>query len=393
MSGAIPSHSITPLSCHDVDLGSQKCHVGPRLLQDLNAKLHSPARVTVQGQTYLCRLWPRVDNSEQFLSLDTSVCQTVNPDKLSSCVSTVNRSIDIVIVDDVVNLDVVEVDIVLADSSHVHSVKHSSYLKAQLCENLSLMLRSLIVASGYNVDCSRMSVGQLHGLTHVAITQTQPQCDCGELTPSTHVIIRDVTSAERFCQRGKACRLGGLSRQVGVLKEIFEQSFKHSDQLHSLGISPVKGILLRGPAGCGKTSLVHAVVASCEAFLIPVVTTEVLGSRAGESESNLDELFEKGRQMSLDGPVVIFFDDVDTLCAKQTREHSQQNRRVVSHVAKLMATLQSSENLVVVGATNRPSAMDPSLRGVGKFEKEVCIFNILLCWKLNLVIMFNIFFW
>lgn len=373
MTSPCPSRSITPLSCHDIDLGSQKCHVGPRLLQTCNAKLHSPAKVTIQGHTYICRLWPRVDGSEQFLSIDTSVCQTVNPGRLSSCASTVNGD-DIQVIDDVATLEVIEVDVVFADSSRVHKVRHSSCLRAQLCENISSMLRSLIVAPGYVVDCTRLSVGALLGLTHVMITQTQPDCECGELVPSSCLVIRNITSAERFQQQGKVCRLGGLGRQLRQLQEIFEQSFIHSKQLRNLGISPIKGVLLRGPTGCGKTSLMLAAAARCDAFLIPVNASEIVGSRTGESEANLEELFEKGRQMSLDCPVVIFFDDIDTLCAKQSREHSQQNCRIVSHMAKLMAKLQSSENVVVVAATNRPSAMDPTLRGAGKLEKEVSAF-------------------
>ena len=368
-----PSHSIVPLSCDDLDIGSQKCHVGPRLLQTLNARLNCPAKVTVNGQTHLCRLWPRTDECEQFLSIDTSVCQTVNTDKLSSGASTVNGDDDIVIVDDIVTLEAVEVDVVIADSSRVYNVRRSSCLKERLRDNLASMLSSLIVAPGYTVACSEMAVGQLLGLTHVVVVHTQPDCECGELTPSTNVVIRTVKSSEHFKQRLNVCRLGGLHRQFRQLQDIFEQSFQHSEQLRDLGISPVKGVLLRGPAGCGKTSLVHAVTAHCDAFLISVTPSQIVGCRPGESEGNLEEVFANGTRMSLDCPVVIFFDDIDTLCARPTRERSHQNHHVASHLARLMAELPASGSLVVVAATSRPGAMDPKLRGAGKLEKEASL--------------------
>jgi len=131
-----------------------------------------------------------------------------------------------------------------------------------------------------------------------------------------------------------------------------------------------QGILVTGPSGCGKTSLVKLVAKECDAFLIKVGDS-VHGARPGESEQNLHAAFLQASTACTEGLCILFLDDLDAICPRPRDDSDGLARRMIAALLSLLEIHEHVARLAVIAATSKPSEIDPCLRRVGRFEKEV----------------------
>ena len=147
-----------------------------------------------------------------------------------------------------------------------------------------------------------------------------------------------------------------------------ELPLRHPELFQRLGIEPPKGVLLHGPPGCGKTRLAQAVANESEANFFNINGPEIMSKFYGESEARLREMFQKAQESS---PSILFIDELDAIAPKREEVTGEVERRVVAQLLALMDGLESRGNIVVIGATNRPNALDPALRRPGRFDREI----------------------
>ncbi|NPB00505.1 MAG: CDC48 family AAA ATPase, partial [Crenarchaeota archaeon] len=145
---------------------------------------------------------------------------------------------------------------------------------------------------------------------------------------------------------------------------------RHPEIFKHLGIEPPKGILLYGPPGCGKTLLAKAVANEANAYFIHINGPEIMSKYYGESEARLREIFEEAKK---NAPAIIFIDEIDAIAPKRDEVTGEVEKRVVAQLLTLMDGLQERGQVVVIGATNRPEAVDPALRRPGRFDREIYI--------------------
>ena len=162
--------------------------------------------------------------------------------------------------------------------------------------------------------------------------------------------------------------VGGLDREIQRVREMVELPLRHPSLFKRLGIDPPKGVLLRGPPGCGKTLLAKAVANESEAHFISINGPEIMSKFYGESEKKLRKLFIEAEEKS---PAIIFIDEIDAIAPKRETVTGEVERRVVAQLLALMDGLHGRGKVIVIGATNRPNSLDPALRRPGRFDREI----------------------
>ncbi|MGN3974378.1 CDC48 family AAA ATPase [Tsuneonella sp. SYSU-LHT278] len=166
--------------------------------------------------------------------------------------------------------------------------------------------------------------------------------------------------------------IGGITEAIDKLKEGVELPLKNPDAFRRLGIRPAKGFLLYGPPGTGKTLLAKAVAKEAEANFISMKSSDLLSKWYGESEQQIARLFQRARSVA---PCVLFIDEIDSLVPARgsAQGEPQVTGRVVNTILAEMDGLEELQSVVVIGATNRPTLVDPALLRPGRFDELVYV--------------------
>jgi transitional endoplasmic reticulum ATPase len=166
--------------------------------------------------------------------------------------------------------------------------------------------------------------------------------------------------------------LGGVDEAQRLLKEGIELPLKSPEAFRRLGIRPAKGFLLYGPPGTGKTLLAKAVAKESEANFISIKSSDLLSKWYGESEQQISRLFARARQVA---PCVIFIDEIDSLVPARgsSGNEPQVTARVVNTILAEMDGMEELSSVVLIGATNRPTLVDPALLRPGRLDELVYV--------------------
>ncbi|KAJ8522586.1 hypothetical protein ONZ45_g853 [Pleurotus djamor] len=181
--------------------------------------------------------------------------------------------------------------------------------------------------------------------------------DADPLGPSQNVTFEDV---------------GGLDEHIHSLKEMTLLPLLYPEVFQNFGITPPRGVLFHGPPGTGKTLLARALAASCRSngqgiSFYMRKGADCLSKWVGEAERQLRLLFDEARNTQ---PSIIFFDEIDGLAPVRSSKQDQIHASIVSTLLALMDGMDGRGQVVVIGATNRPDAVDPALRRPGRFDRE-----------------------
>jgi transitional endoplasmic reticulum ATPase len=149
---------------------------------------------------------------------------------------------------------------------------------------------------------------------------------------------------------------------------MIELPLRHPEIFERIGIEAPKGVLLHGPPGTGKTLLAKAVANETNANFYSIGGPEIMSKFYGESEERLREIFREAQE---NAPSIIFIDEIDSIAPKREEVSGDVEKRIVSQLLTLMDGISSRGKIVVIGATNRPNAIDPALRRPGRFDREI----------------------
>ncbi|MFZ8858351.1 MAG: CDC48 family AAA ATPase [Candidatus Caldarchaeales archaeon] len=205
-------------------------------------------------------------------------------------------------------------------------------------------------------------------LFNFAVLQTRPT-GVVKITPKTKLVIHSRPVQEKTLSTNVTYEdIGGLHEQIQKIREMVELPLRYPELFQKLGIDPPKGVLLYGPPGCGKTLLAKAVATEAEANFFLINGPEIMNKYYGETEAKLREIFRKAEE---EAPSIIFIDEIDAIAPKRSEVTGEVEKRVVAQLLALMDGLESRGQVIVIGATNRPNALDPALRRPGRFDREI----------------------
>ncbi len=204
------------------------------------------------------------------------------------------------------------------------------------------------------------------------VIKTVPSKVPVEVVDMTAIEIREEPASEVLEEVTRVSYedIGGLSEQLGRIREIIELPLKHPELFERLGITPPKGVLLNGPPGTGKTLIAKAVANESGANFYAINGPEIMSKYYGQSEQKLREIFQKADESE---PSIIFIDEIDSIAPKREDVQGEVERRVVAQLLTLMDGLKDRGHVIVIGATNRLDAVDPALRRPGRFDREITI--------------------
>ncbi|XP_049848621.1 uncharacterized protein LOC126315411 [Schistocerca gregaria] len=171
--------------------------------------------------------------------------------------------------------------------------------------------------------------------------------------------------------------IGGMEKVQQALKTAVEWPFLHADAFRRLGVSVPRGILLHGPPGCAKTTLVRIIASRCNATFFGLSCAQICSRYLGESERKIRTLFE---QAKLTRPSIIFFDEIDAIASKRDNEYTRTCGTPEHILHQLLAEMDgicsstassADDSVLVVGATNRLDRLDPAILRPGRFDKII----------------------
>jgi transitional endoplasmic reticulum ATPase len=265
-------------------------------------------------------------------------------------------------IDDIVSVRKVNVkkaeQVILAPTEELNIVGLEDYLPE--------LLEGRVVTRGDMIPLNIM--GRRIGF---AVTSTSPTDAASLIDSNTEFIIGSIPkAAAKGVPRVSYEDIGGLRNEVQKVREMIELPLRHPEIFDRIGIEAPKGVLLHGPPGTGKTLLAKAVANETNANFYSISGPEIMSKFYGESEERLREVFKEAEE---NAPSIIFIDEIDSIAPKREEVSGDVEKRVVSQLLTLMDGIQSRGKLVVIGATNRPNAIDPALRRPGRFDREIDI--------------------
>jgi len=200
------------------------------------------------------------------------------------------------------------------------------------------------------------------------VTRTRPHGPV-KITETAHVqVLSEPTPEKKGIPIVTYEDIGGLHEEIQRIREMVELPLRHPELFQRLGIEPPRGVFLYGFPGCGKTLLAKALANESDANFYVISGPEIISKFYGESEARLREIFQKAQETS---PSIIFIDEMDAIAPKREEVTGEVERRVVAQLLSLMDGMGSRGNVIVIGATNRPNAIDPALRRPGRFDREI----------------------
>ncbi|MEM2126073.1 MAG: AAA family ATPase, partial [Candidatus Methanosuratincola sp.] len=164
--------------------------------------------------------------------------------------------------------------------------------------------------------------------------------------------------------------IGDLDDVKAELREAFELPIRRPDLMERLRVRAVKGVLLYGPPGCGKTLLAKAIANEVKANFFPVSGAELSRGNINEAAAKINDIFRRARD---NAPAIVFIDEIDQIAPARSDAGSSAFVPVTTQLLSELDGIQELKGVMVLAATNRQEAIDSALLRANRIEKHIFV--------------------
>jgi cell division protease FtsH len=169
--------------------------------------------------------------------------------------------------------------------------------------------------------------------------------------------------------------VAGIEEAKAELTEVVD-FLRHPEKYRALGARIPHGVLLSGPPGTGKTLLARAVAGEADVPFFSIAASEFVEAIVGVGASRVRDLFKQAKEAA---PAIVFIDELDAIGRSRTSGvagfsgGNDEREQTLNQILTEMDGFDSSTNVIVVGATNRPDVLDQALLRPGRFDRRVAV--------------------
>ena len=165
-------------------------------------------------------------------------------------------------------------------------------------------------------------------------------------------------------------KICGMVEAKQAIMEMVVYPLKQPEKSQALGLNPGGGVLLYGPPGNGKTLLGKAIAGELDCPFFYASGAQIRSKWHGESEQRLSQLLKSAQACEV---AVLFLDEVEGLLPKRGGSSQVDNRIVTQFLADVGGFEESSNTLLILGATNKPWSIDEAVFRTGRFDEKIYI--------------------
>jgi cell division protease FtsH len=169
--------------------------------------------------------------------------------------------------------------------------------------------------------------------------------------------------------------VAGIDEAKAELTEVVD-FLRHPEKYRKLGGRIPHGVLLSGLPGTGKTLLARAVAGEADVPFFSMAASEFVEAIVGVGASRVRDLFTQAKEAS---PAIVFIDELDAIGRSRTSGYAgfsggnDEREQTLNQILTEMDGFDSSTNVIVIGATNRPDVLDPALLRPGRFDRRIAV--------------------
>ena len=268
-----------------------------------------------------------------------------------------------------------DLDIVVGDTARLTSISGDKAIDVKVSSDDSVDTFSIRVPRGFASIDSMVYIASLEKpstghsdktLDNAAGSKTSSQGNINKPSEENKPTSRMMMGRPDI----RLSDVAGLEEAKREIEEKIILPFNNKEAAKKFGIKSGGGVLLYGPPGTGKTHIARAVCGELGGGFFYITPSEILDKWVGASEGNIAELFQEARTQERS---VIFFDEVESLLPKRSDNSSEVMGRVVPQfLAEMDGMKGSNENILFIGATNKPKSLAPAVLRPGRFDEKIC---------------------
>ena len=167
--------------------------------------------------------------------------------------------------------------------------------------------------------------------------------------------------------------VAGIEDAKEEVQELIE-FLRHPQRFRAIGGRIPRGVMLVGPPGTGKTLLAKAIAGEASVPFFSISGSDFVEMFVGVGASRVRDLFRMAKESS---PCIIFLDEIDAVGRRRGMGYTgghDEREQTLNAILVEMDGFETNEQVIIIGATNRPDVLDPALRRPGRFDREVTIY-------------------